>query len=254
MQRATGTPQNLFLVGGTSEIGAALLEGWTRSGLERATVTARHVDDLHALAERCAQTGVEVTTVELDVTDPASIRPAVEAAWADGDVDAVVIAVGLLGDQSQMEADPTTARAVLDVNTTGTIQVALEAANRLEEQGHGTLVLLSSVAGQRGRRDNYVYGASKAALDAFAEGVRQRLEPSGVRVLLVRPGFVHSKMSAGVAPAPFAVTVDESRDAILSAHARGRDVVWVPSLLAPIFVVLKLLPRQLWTALVRRLR
>jgi decaprenylphospho-beta-D-erythro-pentofuranosid-2-ulose 2-reductase len=254
MKRATRVPQNVLLVGGTSEIGAALLSAWLDLGLERVTATARRSDDLERLSASCERAGVIVSCLELDVTDPAAIPPVVAEAWAHGDVDLVVIAVGLLGDQARIEADPSAARAVIEVNTVGTIHVALEAANRLEAQGHGTLVLLSSVAGQRGRRDNYVYGASKAALDAFAEGLAQRLEPAGVDVLLVRPGFVRSKMSAAVEPAPFAVTVEESRDAILSAISRSRSVVWVPGVLAPVFFALKLLPRRAWAAIVRRMR
>lgn len=254
MQRATRVPQNVFLVGGTSEIGEALLTGWFDPGLERATITARCAADLDALAERCTQSGVEVTCAELDVSKPSSVAPAVTAAWANGDVDVVIVAVGLLGDQLHMESEPASARQIIEVNTTGTIHVALEAANRLEAQGHGSLILLSSVAGQRGRRDNYVYGASKAALDTFAEGLSQRLEPAGVRVLLVRPGFVHSKMSEGVDQASLAVTVEQSRDAILAAYARSRRTVWIPAVLAPAFWILKLLPTRVWASIVRRMR
>jgi decaprenylphospho-beta-D-erythro-pentofuranosid-2-ulose 2-reductase len=143
---------------------------------------------------------------------------------------------------------------VLTVNATASIQVALEVAKRMEGQRYGTIVLLSSVAGQRGRRDNYVYGASKAALDTFAEGLRQRLMGKGVRVFLVRPGFVVSRMTANLDPAPFAVSLEQSKNRILRGLDRGQDVVWIPSVLGLLFYVFRMLPARLWAFIVARSR
>lgn len=243
----------MLLVGGTSDIGRELVEAWLDAGAERLVVTTR-TGAGSELAEAAAERGVAVHEVSMDVVDAASVTAGVREAWADGDIDLAVVAVGLLGDQADIEASPARSREVFEVNTVGTAHVALEIAAHLEQQGHGTLVLLSSVAGRRGRRDNYVYGASKAALDVFAEGLEQRLRPSRIRVLLVRPGYVHSRMSAGVEPAPFAVTLAESRDAILRGYARGRSVVYVPSALQVVFGVISVLPRRVWAAVVRRMR
>ena len=109
------------------------------------------------------------------------------------------------------------------------------------------IVVLSSVAGVRPRRSNYVYGASKAGLDAFARGLREGLRPTGVKVVVVRPGFVRTKMTTGLAPAPFATDPGTVASAIVAAAARGRSgVVWVPRLLGPLFGFFRLLPGPIW--------
>jgi decaprenylphospho-beta-D-erythro-pentofuranosid-2-ulose 2-reductase len=142
----------------------------------------------------------------------------------------------------------------MTVNATASIVIALEIAKRMREQRHGTLVLLSSVAGLRGRRDNFVYGSSKAALDVFGEGLRQAVETDGVHVVVARPGFVRSRMSAGIKPAPFSVSTEASAAAITRGVAAGRRVVWVPPILAPIFWILRLLPHAMWRVIVDRVR
>lgn len=254
MRGSTGVPQRVLIVGGSSEIGSSLALSWLRRGTSEFVVTQREAGRADDVVGHLEDAGARVTTVDLDALVRSTISPAMDRAWAGGDVDIAVIAIGRLGDQVEMEANPSAAWDVLTVNATASIQIALEVAARMEHQQHGTLVLLSSVAGQRGRRDNYVYGASKAALDTFAEGLQQRFADSEVGVLVARPGYVHSKMSAGVKPAPFAVSVDESRDRILTALESGKSVVWIPSFLGVLFQIFRLLPRRTWAALVRRMR
>jgi decaprenylphospho-beta-D-erythro-pentofuranosid-2-ulose 2-reductase len=254
MQGSTGVPQRVLVVGGSSEIGGALARAWLRRGTKSFVITERTTGRAAELIETLSSGGADVRRVNLDVLEPATIAAAVDEIWSEGDVDVVVIAIGLLRDQEAIEEDPTQAWEVLTVNSTATIQVALEVARHFESQQHGLLVLLSSVAGQRGRRDNYVYGAGKAAVDVFAEGLQQRFATSPVRVLVVRPGYVHSNMSAGVKPAPFAVTVDRSSQEILRAVAAGKEVVWIPSLLAVFFFVFRLLPRRIWGRVVEAFR
>jgi len=254
VRNATGVPQRVLIVGGNSEIGASLARAWLRKGTREFVITERVAGRSADLVRELDREGAETTMVLLDATDPASIEPAIEEAWSEADVDVTVVAIGLLGSQRDIEAEPSQAWDVLTVNATASIQIGLEVANRLERQQHGTLVLLSSVAGQRGRRDNYVYGASKAALDTFAEGLQQRFAGSEIGVLVVRPGYVHSKMSAGVDPAPLAVTVEQSRDQILRALEHNREVVWVPSVLGTIFYLFKLLPRRVWATIVAKTR
>lgn len=254
MRGSTGVPQRVLIVGGSSEIGSSLALSWLRRGTSEFVVTQREAGRADDVVGHLEDAGARVTTVDLDALVRSTISPAMDRAWAGGDVDIAVIAIGRLGDQVEMEANPSAAWDVLTVNATASIQIALEVAARMEHQQHGTLVLLSSVAGQRGRRDNYVYGASKAALDTFAEGLQQRFADSEVGVLVARPGYVHSKMSAGVKPAPFAVSVDESRDRILTALESGKGVVWIPSFLGVLFQIFRLLPRRTWAALVRRMR
>jgi decaprenylphospho-beta-D-erythro-pentofuranosid-2-ulose 2-reductase len=123
------------------------------------------------------------------------------------------------------------------------------AANRLRAQGHGTLVVLSSVAGERARRSNFVYGASKAGLDAFAQGLGDALHPTGVRVLVVRPGFVHTKMTTGLKAPPLSTTPEAVAAAIVTGLASGAHTVWVPGPLRFVFSALRHLPRPLFRRL-----
>ncbi|HET9691509.1 MAG TPA: SDR family NAD(P)-dependent oxidoreductase, partial [Acidimicrobiales bacterium] len=186
-----------------------------------------------------------------DAADPPTHDAALDDAWrlAGGDVDVVVVAFGVLGDQAHFESGPAGRAAAVEVatvNYVGGVSAGLGAAERLRRQGHGTLVVLSSVAGERVRRANYVYGSTKAALDGFAQGLGDALAGSGVSVLVVRPGFVHGRMTAGMPPAPMATTVEAVATATVAALRDGRQVVWVPGGLRWVFAVLRHLPRPLW--------
>jgi short-subunit dehydrogenase len=131
------------------------------------------------------------------------------------------------------------------------VAVLTHLATRMRRQGHGALVVFSSVAGIRVRRANYVYGSAKAGLDGFAGGLADALAGSGVRLLLVRPGFVIGRMTAGMHPAPLSSTPEQVAAATVAALRRGRGEVWVPPLLRPMFAVMRVLPRALWRRLPR---
>ena len=134
--------------------------------------------------------------------------------------------------------------AVARTNYVGVVASGLVAARCLRRQGHGTLVVLSSVAGERVRRANFVYGSTKAGVDGFAQGLGDALAGSGAHVLVVRPGWVATKMTAGRPPAPLATTPEAVADAVVAAIATGKDVVWIPSALRWVFAVLRHLPRS----------
>jgi len=161
----------------------------------------------------------------------------------------VVVTFGVLGDQRAAEKDAAAALDVARTNYVGAVSVLLPIAERLREQGHGAIVVLSSVAGERGRRSNYVYGSSKAGLDVFCQGLADRLRPEGVRVLVVRPGFVRSKMTAHLDPVPLSTTPQAVATAVLDGLDRGSDVVWVPSTLRWVMLGLRHLPRALFRKL-----
>ncbi|HEX4702987.1 MAG TPA: SDR family NAD(P)-dependent oxidoreductase, partial [Pseudonocardiaceae bacterium] len=131
------------------------------------------------------------------------------------------------------------------------VSILTHLANLLRAKGSGQLIVFSSVAGMRVRRANYVYGSAKAGLDGFASGLADALAGSGVRLLLVRPGFVVGRMTAGMSPAPFSSTPDQVADATVAALRRGRGEVWVPGVLRPIFAVMRVLPRAVWRRLPR---
>jgi decaprenylphospho-beta-D-erythro-pentofuranosid-2-ulose 2-reductase len=166
-----------------------------------------------------------------------------------GDIDLALVAFGVLGDQAQAERDPAAAIDIAAVNYLGTMSVCLPIARRMREQGHGTIVALSSVAGERARKGNFVYGSSKAGMDAFLQGLGDSLAGTGVNVMVVRPGFVHTKMTAGRAPAPLSTTADAVADAIVDGLARGRETVWVPSSLRYVMSVLRHVPRPVFRKL-----
>jgi decaprenylphospho-beta-D-erythro-pentofuranosid-2-ulose 2-reductase len=170
----------------------------------------------------------------------------VDAAFAAGDVDLVLTAFGVLGDQEQSEHDPMTVVDQLTVNVTTQGVVLLESARRMRDQGHGTICVFSSIAGVRSRRANFVYGAGKAALDGLGTGAGLMLEGSGARVLVVRPGFVRGRMTAGMAPAPFSCTPEDVAQAIAGALRSGRSVVWVPRGLVWLGWAMRLAPRRVW--------
>jgi decaprenylphospho-beta-D-erythro-pentofuranosid-2-ulose 2-reductase len=158
----------------------------------------------------------------------------------------VISAAGILVPQEELERDVRRAAAMIDANFTGHVTTLLAVAAGMRAQGHGTIVVLSSVAAVRPRKANFVYGATKAALDAFARGLADSLHGSGIRVVLVRPGFVTGRMTAGMPPAPLATTPAKVGTATAAALRGGKPSVWVPAPLAGLAVVLRLIPRPAW--------
>src|SRR5690606_17345889 len=229
-----------LLLGGRSEIGLAIVERLVRNGARKVMLAARGGT---APAERLRALGAEVHVAEFDAARPETHPALIDEAVARlGDLDVVIPAFGVLGDQARYEEDPVAAARDVAVNFGGHVSGGLAAARRLREQGHGTLVVLSSVAGVRVRKAHFVYGSATAGLDGFARGLADSLHGTGVRVLIVRPGFVIGRMTQGMTPAPFSVTVDTVADAVVGAIASGRRTVWVPAVLGPIFTVMRHLP------------
>jgi len=134
---------------------------------------------------------------------------------------------------------------------TGHVTTVLAAAGRMPVQGHGIIVILSSVAAVRPRKANFVYGATKAGLDDFGRGLADALHGSGVRVVLVRPGFVTRRMTAGMPAAPLATTPGAVGTAVAKAVANGDSTIWVPPALGVLATALRLIPRPLWRQLRR---
>ncbi|MDQ2724704.1 MAG: SDR family NAD(P)-dependent oxidoreductase, partial [Actinomycetota bacterium] len=191
-----------------------------------------------------------VDTLAFDASDTASHEAFVAAVSERvGDIDVVVIAFGLLGDQEADAAGGDGAVRLLQANYVGAVSVALPVARLLRRQGHGTLVILSSVAGARVRKANYIYGSTKAALDGFAQGLGDSLAGSGAGVLIVRPGFVTGRMTEGMDPAPLATTPEAVADATVAALVAGKDRVYVPALMRYVSAGFRHLPRPLWRRL-----
>lgn len=238
MRDGTGAYDTVLLLGGSSEIALAIVGALPLRPDARVVGAGRRPAP--------DEVGVRVEHAAWEASEPVP-----DDLWFGGrDVDLVVLAVGVLGDQAAAEAAPEGARSVSATNFTDLVPALLTVANTLERQGHGSIVVLSTVAGVRTRRANFVYGASKAGLDAFALGLGDRLAGTGVDLLVVRPGFVRSRMTEGMPDAPFATTPEHVAKAVagrLAAHPNG--VLWVPAILQPVFLVLRALPRRVFRRL-----
>ena len=250
MRNAFGEAQNIVLLGGTSDIGLAIVQEAITPVTRRVILASRNVGDAEVVATAIDRSGVVVEAVEFDAAETESHAGFIEQlAQRIGDLDLVVLAFGVLGDQSTFDTDPQAAAAAVHVNYTGAVSVGLAVAQQFRAQGHGSLVVLSSVAGERVRKSNFVYGSSKAGLDGFAQGLGDSLAGSGAHVLIVRPGFVHSSMTEGLPAAPFSTDPEQVASAALTALRRGRRIVWVPGILRPVFMVLRHLPAAVFRRL-----
>ena len=218
--------------------------------LRRWVLAGRDPVALEETAARIRTTpGPRYTPDRLEATDPSSLVGVVDRAFDVGDVDVVVLALGVLGDQRSLEENPADAFELAAVNYAAPVVLGLTAARRLRDQGHGTLVVLSSVAGLRPRRSNYVYGSTKAGLDAFARGLAEALRGSGAHVLVVRPGFVRGRMTKGMRPAPFATTPEAVAGVVVDALAHDRHIVFAPAAVRAVMGVVTRLPQQLFRRL-----
>jgi decaprenylphospho-beta-D-erythro-pentofuranosid-2-ulose 2-reductase len=245
MDNALGEAQTIVLFGGTSDIGRAIVDALISPATTAVVLAARTPDDL--VTSELERRGVSVDVVRFDATETAEHGALVEQlVAAHGDLDVAVVAFGQLGDADELAEDAAAAVALADVNFTGSVSICTVLAAQFRRQGHGRLVLLSSVAGERVRKANYVYGATKAGIDGFAQGLDDALVGSGASVLIVRPGWVRSKMTAGSEPKPLATTPEAVATATVKALRAGRRVVWVPAALRPLMAIARHLPAPLW--------
>jgi len=252
MRDALGDVQSVLVLGGGSEIALATVRKLVERRTRTVVLAARRPDELAAATEELRAAGAEtVECVGFDAEDGADAHAALVDDVFDRhrDIDLVLVAAGVLGDQERAASDARAARALVETNFSGLVSAIVPCAERLRAQGHGTLCVLSTVAGERPRRSNFVYGASKAGLDAFAQGLGDRLAGSGVRVLVVRPGFVHTRMTEGLDAAPFATTPEKVAEAIVDGIASGAHTVWAPPALRYVMSVLRHLPRPIFRRL-----
>jgi decaprenylphospho-beta-D-erythro-pentofuranosid-2-ulose 2-reductase len=250
MRDAVGNVNSVLVLGGGSEIAAAtvdkLVEGRCRSVL----LAVRDPAKVQPLLDRWTAKGVSANAVVFDAAETAGHAAAIGEMFSQlGDVDLVISAFGQLGNQDDLDNDPAGAADLAQVNFSGQVSALTACSSLMRAQGHGTIAVLSSVAGERPRKDNAVYGATKAGLDAFAQALSDRLRGSGVSVMVVRPGFVHTQMTDGLEAAPFATTPERVADDILTGLRRNSTTVWSPPVLRPVFTVLRHLPRPVWRIL-----
>ncbi|MGW1271029.1 decaprenylphospho-beta-D-erythro-pentofuranosid-2-ulose 2-reductase [Streptomyces sp. NPDC002491] len=249
MKDASGLPQSLLVLGGTSEIALATARRLIARRTRTVWLAGRPSPALESAAAKLRLLGADVHTVPFDALEPESHESALGKVFAEGGVDLVLLAFGVLGDQANDEREPAAAVRVAQTNYTGAVSAGLIAAQALQTQGHGSLVVFSSVAAERARRSDFIYGSSKAGLDAFAQGLGDALHGTGVHVMVVRPGFVRTKGTAGRAQTPPTTTPEAVATAVELGLRRGSETVWAPGTLRPVMSLLRHLPRGLFRRL-----
>jgi decaprenylphospho-beta-D-erythro-pentofuranosid-2-ulose 2-reductase len=243
-----GGVQSVLVLGGGSDIARETVDRLIQGRCRTVVLAARRPDELGPTVEHFGEVGATtVEAVAFDALDPASHGKVLGDVFdRHGQIDLVLSAFAVLGDQEHLDEHPVEAAELIATNLGGQVSALLVVAERLRRQGQGAIVVLSTVAGERVRAENVTYGASKAGLDAFAQGLGDRLAGTGVTVMIVRPGFVDTKMTEGMQKAPFATTPDKVADDIVEGLAKGSAVVWSPGILRWVFMIFRHLPRPVW--------
>lgn len=240
------------ILGATGGIGRCLAEQFAERG-DQLFLLGRDTEAIAALCGGLQERGAsgQVEWAACDLSDVASFAPALQAAAsALGGLETVVLTAGVFALQSDLDEDPGRTHELLRLNLADTI-VFCEAARRvLVEAGGGTLCVFSSVAGDRPRKPVVVYGAAKAGLTYYLDALDLSWRDAGLRVVTVKPGFVHTEMTAGLDPPPFAAQPEEVATAVLRGLERGRRVIYTPSVWRWVMALLRAIPRPLF----RRLR
>lgn len=235
----------VLILGARSDIARALARSYAAKGAE--VILAGRGDmeierkDLEIRADR------PVRAVPFDVTAGDPDKFFVDLGEVPG---TVVMVVGLLGDQDQSERDDAAAAQVMDTNYTGPARYLLAAARVMQDRKHGCIIGISSVAGDRGRGSNFIYGSAKAGFTAFLSGLRNRFAKTGLHVMTVKPGFVATQMTAHLElPGPLTAQPDDVAQAILKAQEKGRDEIYVLGLWRLIMMIIRAIPERIFKKL-----
>lgn len=237
----------LLVIGATSAIAHEVARN---AAADRASIVlvARNPERLTRVQQDLQARGaaaVETLTVDLaDLNEHAGVIEA--AAEKLGGIDAVLIAHGTLGDQKASERDAEVMLTEMNTNALSYMSLLTHLANRMEAQRSGCIAVISSVAGERGRGSNYVYGSAKAAVSAFTSGLRARLSKSGVSVVTIKPGLVDTPMTAGIKKGPLFAKPDAVGKRIYEAMLKGQDVVFVPWFWGPIMQIIRMVPERIF--------
>jgi len=259
---AVGNPQTILLLGGTSEIGLAICERYLRNASARIVLTALPDDPLrdNAVAQMTAAGAKSVEVIDFDAVDTESHPKVIDAAFKDGvggprDVDVAIVAFGLLGNAEELWQNQRKAVQIAEINYTAAISVGVLLGEKMRAQGFGQIIAMSSAAGERVRRSNFVYGSTKAGLDGFYLGLGEALREFGVRVLVIRPGQVRTTTTVehwkatGTKEAPFTVDKEYVAELAVTASAKGKELVWAPGAFRYVMMVLRHIPRPIFRRL-----
>lgn len=242
MINAVGKPQSILLLGGASDMGLAVVEQFLSRGPARVVLAARAGEDMSSPIARCEAAGASaVETVDFDATAFDTHEEIIDS--IEGDIDLAIVAFGVLGDNEVQWQNQKQAVLAAQVNYTGAVSVGVLLADRMKKQGHGQIVVFSSVAGEMVRRSNFVYGSTKAGVDGFYRMLGEALRGTGVRVLTVRPGQVRTNMTKGLDDAPLTVDKEDAAKAIAAGVDNKKTVIWVHPLFRWVMLILKNLPQ-----------
>jgi decaprenylphospho-beta-D-erythro-pentofuranosid-2-ulose 2-reductase len=248
---AVGNPQTILLLGGTSEIGLAICDRYLQNAHARIVLACMPDepgrDD--AVAQMKAAGAKAVELIDFDAVDTDSHPEVIDQAFAGGDVDVAIVAFGLLGDAEELWQNQRKAVQIAEINYTAAVSVGVLLGEKMRAQGFGQIIAMSSAAGERVRRSNFVYGSTKAGLDGFYLGLGEALKESGVHVLVIRPGQVRTRMSAHLKEAPLTVDKEYVANLAVTAAAKGKELVWAPGAFRYVMMVLRHIPRPIFRKL-----
>lgn len=248
---AVGNPQTILLLGGTSEIGLAICERYLQNARARIVLAAMPGDPGRddAVAQMTAAGARSVELIDFEALDTDSHPKMIDQAFAGGDVDVAIVAFGVLGDAEELWQNQRKAVEAAEINYTAAVSVGVLLGEKMRAQGFGQIIAMSTVAGERVRRSNFVYGSTKAGLDGFYLGLSEALREYGVRVLVIRPGQVRTRMSAHIKEAPLTVDKEYVANLAVTASAKGKELVWAPAAFRYVMMVLRHIPRTIFRKL-----
>jgi decaprenylphospho-beta-D-erythro-pentofuranosid-2-ulose 2-reductase len=231
--------QNVMVIGGKSEIALEIVKNINLAPNGKVFLLGRNIEIQETTSSRTQLIGINY-----DLNNQIQRIEIVSQLLSDQDFDLVIMAAGYLG-AKPIESSARQNREIINVNFTHSAEVLELLANRLSLQKHGKILILSSVASLRPRKSNYIYGASKAGLDFMARGLQLDLEGTGVEIYIARPGFVHSRMTRGMTPAPFAITAGKAGEICAKGITRSKKVFYVPGILKYLMLIVRCLPIKL---------
>jgi decaprenylphospho-beta-D-erythro-pentofuranosid-2-ulose 2-reductase len=254
---AVGNPQAILLLGGTSEIGLAICERYLQNAHARIVLAdlPDHPRKAEAIAAMTAANAKSVEWIDFDGTKSDTHPAVIDQAFAGGDVDVAIVAFGVLGDAEELWQNQRKAVLAAEINYTAAVSVGVLLGEQMRAQGFGQIIAMSSAAGERVRRSNFVYGSTKAGLDGFYLGLGEALREFGVRVLVIRPGQVRTSTTiahwkaTGAKEAPLTVDKEYVANLAVNAAAQGKELVWAPAAFRYVMMVLRHVPRSIFRKL-----
>jgi decaprenylphospho-beta-D-erythro-pentofuranosid-2-ulose 2-reductase len=228
--------QNVLVIGGKSGIALELIKNICIVPNGKVFLLGRKIE-----TQGINLPGLEIIPINYDISDSIQRFGLVNQLMTERDFDLVVLAAGYLGEQP-IKSTPALDREIINVNFSYSAEVLEGVAQRMRMQKHGKVLVLSSVASIRPRKSNFVYGASKAGLDFLARGLQLDLEGTGVEIYVARPGFVHSKMTKGMTPAPFAITAARAGQLCAIGITKSKRIFYVPGILRYVMLIVRYLP------------